>query len=87
MYKKLIILLTSTAFCGLVSMLINFYQWHVKTRNTANDKERRRLYNEVKYYRTKFLNDENEIDHLKEKIRKLKAAQFTTVKERSDIYG
>lgn len=55
-------MLTSTAFGGLVSMLINFYQWYVKSKHDSDEEERKRLYNDVKYYHTKFRDDENEID-------------------------
>lgn len=62
-------------------MLINFYQWYVKSKHDSDEEERKRLYNDVKYYHTKFRDDENEIDRLKEEIRKLKAAQLRAAKK------
>lgn len=85
MNKNLLILLTSTAFGGLVSMLINFYQWQVKAKRDADEEERERLFNDVKYYRNKFRADENEIDLLKEEIRKLKAAQVNATEKKGDF--
>ena len=76
MSKTLLMLLTSTAFGGLVSMLISFYQWRVKSKHESDEEERTRLYDDVKYYHTKYRDDEDEIDRLKEEIRKLKAAQI-----------
>lgn len=71
--KNLLLLQTSSAFVGLVSILVNFYQWHVKVKNDIDEEEREQLYDEIEYYRIKFRNDENEIDHAKEELRKLKA--------------
>jgi len=85
MNKNLLILLTSTAFGGLVSVLINFYQWQVKSKRDAAEEERERLLNDVKYYRNKFRADENEIDGLKEEIRKLKAAQVNAAEKKGDF--
>ncbi|MGL5886452.1 MAG: hypothetical protein ACRCY1_00045 [Leuconostoc suionicum] len=85
MNKNLLILLTSTAFGGLVSILINFYQWRVKLKHDTDEEERKQLYDEVKYYRVKFRNDENEIDCLKEEIRKLKAAQVNAAEKKGDF--
>lgn len=85
MNKNILLLLTSTAFGGLVSMLINFYQWKVKAKRDADEEERERLFNDVKYYRNKFRADENEIDRLKEEIRKLKAAQVSAAEKKGDF--
>lgn len=85
MNKNLLILLTSTAFGGLVSILINFYQWRVKLKHDTDEEERKQLYDEVKYYRAKFRNDENEIDCLKEEIRKLKAAQVNAAEKKGNF--
>ncbi|MDF7639976.1 hypothetical protein PT285_11240 [Lactobacillus sp. ESL0791] len=87
MSKTILILLTSTAFGGLVSILINFYQWHVKSKHKTDEEERKQLYDDVQYYHTKYRNDEDEIDHLKEEIRQLKEAQAlaeTSEKEESE---
>lgn len=85
MNKNILLLLTSTAFGGLVSILINFYQWKVKAKRDADEEERARLFNDVKYYRNKFRADENEIDRLKEEIRKLKAAQVNAAEKKGDF--
>lgn len=75
-------LLTSTAFGGLVSMLINFYQWRVKSKHETDEEERKRLYDDVQYFHGKYRDDEDEIDRLKDEIRKLKAAQVEAAKKR-----
>jgi hypothetical protein len=82
MDKTILMLLTSTAFGGLVSMLISFYQWRVKSKHESDEEERKRLYDDVKYYHTKFRDDEDEIDRLKEEIRRLKADQTVTAKRK-----
>ncbi|RMC26039.1 MULTISPECIES: hypothetical protein [unclassified Lactobacillus] len=82
MNKTILMLLTSTAFGGLVSMLINFYQWRVKSKHETDEEERKRLYDDVQYFHGKYRDDEDEIDRLKDEIRKLKAAQVEAAKKR-----
>ncbi len=82
MNRDLLLLLTSTAFGGFISTLISFYQWRVKSKHDSDKEERKRLYDDVKYYHTKYRDDEDEIDHLKDEIRKLKAEQINETKKR-----
>ncbi|MFD1287816.1 MULTISPECIES: hypothetical protein [Lactobacillus] len=72
MTNNIIILLTSTAFGILISMFIGLYQWHVKTKLESYEKERERLYGDIKFYHQKYQEDEDEIDLLKNEIRELK---------------
>lgn len=72
MSKNILLLLTSTAFGGLISMLIGFYQWRIKAKRESDEQERDRLYSDIKYYHKKYRQDEDEIDMLKDEIRKLK---------------
>ena len=81
MTKHIIILLTSTAFGILVSMFIGLYQWHVKTKLEGDERERKRLYSDIKYYHQKYLEDEDEIDLWKNEIRELKMSHNNEQKE------
>lgn len=76
MNNNLLLLLRSTAFGGFVSILIGFYQWRIKSKLDSEEKERKRLYNDIKYYHEKYREDEDEIDILKEEIRKLKSSSI-----------
>lgn len=63
-------LLTSSAFGAIVSMLIAFYQWHIKSKHDFNKEELEQSQNDAKYYHDKHRKDEDYIDELYEQHRK-----------------
>lgn len=85
MSKNILLLLTSTAFGGLISMLIGFYQWRIKAKRESDEQERDRLYSDIKYYHKKYRQDEDEIDMLKDEIRKLKEQRIDVVEKEEKL--
>lgn len=83
MNRDILLLLTFTAFGGLISIVIGLYYWRIMSKIEADETERKRLYNDIKYYHEKYREDEDEIDMLKEEIRKLKL--MNTDIERKEI--
>lgn len=67
-----VIVLTSGTFGALVSAIIGAWQWYLKYKDDRAKDDENKKKSDVEFYRKKWLEDEDEIDHLRDDNRKLK---------------